>query len=234
MSRTRAVEQAAAEPTLEVEVDLDRASRYGLKPGDVRRATSALVSGITVGALFQEQKVFDVVVWGAPEIRNNLSDIQELMIDTDDDEQVRLGDVAHVRIGQSNSVIRRQGVSRRIDVDADVSGRPLSDVTREVAQRISDVKFPFEYHAQVLGEHVERRSALRSIYAHLAAAAVLIFLLLQAAMGSWRLAALSALGDTGCPVRRAPGRSSRGRDLLASVRCSALSRSSGSPFATRS
>jgi CzcA family heavy metal efflux pump len=188
------LEQVAAEPTLEVEVDLDRAARHGLKPGDIRRATSALVSGITVGALFQEQKVFDVVVWGVPEIRNNLSDINGLMIDTEDDEQVRLGDVARVRIGKADSVIRRQGVSRRIDVDAEVVGRPLSEVMREVARRIGEVKFPFEYHAQVLGEHVERRTALRSIYPHLIVAAVLIFLLLQAALGSWRLATLSALG----------------------------------------
>jgi CzcA family heavy metal efflux pump len=188
------VEQAAAEPTLEVEVDLERAGKHGLKPGDIRRATSALVSGITVGALFQDQKVFDVVVWGAPEIRNNLSDISGLMIDTEDDEQVRLGDVANVRIGKSDSVIRRHGVSRRVDIDADVEGRPLSDVAREVAKRIGEVKFPFEYHAQVLGEHVERRTALRSIYPHLLVAAVLIFLLLQVALGSWWLAGLSVLG----------------------------------------
>jgi Cu/Ag efflux pump CusA len=188
------VEQAAAEPTLEVEVDLERASKHGLKPGDIRRATSALVSGITVGALFQDQKVFDVVVWGAPEIRSNLSDILGLMIDTEDDEQVRLGDVANVRIGKSDSVIRRHGVSRRIDVDADVEGRPLGEVMREVARRIADVKFPFEYHAEVLGEHVERRTALRSIYPHLVVAAVLIFLLLQVVLGSWRLAAASVLG----------------------------------------
>ena len=188
------VEQAAAEPTLEVEVDLERAGKHGLKPGDIRRATSTLVSGITVGALFQDQKVFDVVVWGAPEIRDNLSDIKGLMIDTEDDEQVRLGDVADVRIGKADSVIRRQGVSRRIDIDADVEGRPLSDVAREVGQRIGEVQFPFEYHAQVLGEHVERRTALRSIYPHLIVAAVLIFLLLQVALGSWRLAVLSVLG----------------------------------------
>jgi Cu/Ag efflux pump CusA len=188
------VEQAAAEPTLEVEVDLERASKHGLKPGDIRRATSALVSGITVGALFQDQKVFDVVVWGAPEIRGNLSDIRGLMIDTEDDDQVRLGDVANVRIGKSDSVIRRHGVSRRIDVDADVEGRPLGEVMREVARRIADVKFPFEYHAEVLGEHVERRTALRSIYPHIVVAAVLVFLLLQAALSSWRLAALSVLG----------------------------------------
>lgn len=188
------VEQAAAEPTLEVEVDLERASKHGLKPGDIRRATSALVSGITVGALFQDQKVFDVVVWGAPEIRGNLTDIRGLMIDTEDDDHVRLGDVADVRIGKSDSVIRRHGVSRRIDVDADVEGRPLGEVMREVARRIADVQFPFEYHAQILGEHVERRTALRSIYPHIAVAAVLIFLLLQVALGSWLLAALSMLG----------------------------------------
>ena len=188
------VEQAAAEPTLEVEVDLERAGKHGLKPGDIRRATSALVSGITVGALFQDQKVFDVVVWGAPEIRDNLSDINGLMIDTEDDEQVRLGDVAKVRIGKSDSVIHRQGVSRRVDIDADVEGRPLSDVAREVAKRVGEVKFPFEYHAQVLGEHVERRVALGSIYPHLIVAAVLIFLLLQVALGSWWLAGLSVLG----------------------------------------
>ena len=37
---------------------------------------------ITSGNLFDEQKVFDVVVWGAPEIRQSLSDIEDLLIDT--------------------------------------------------------------------------------------------------------------------------------------------------------
>jgi Cu/Ag efflux pump CusA len=188
------IEQAAAEPALEVEVDVDRAARHGLKPGDVRRAVSTLVSGITVGALFQDQKVFDVIVWGAPHVRENLSRIEDLKIDSDEDKLVRLGDIAHVRVAESDSVIRRVGVSRRVDVDANVSGRPLGEVARDVAQRVAGVPFPFEYHAQVLGEHVERRTALRSIYPHLVTALVVIFLLLQAAMGSWRLAALSILG----------------------------------------
>src|SRR4029077_7495797 len=109
-------------------------------------------------------------------------------------EWVRRGEVASVRTGQADSVIHREGVSRRVDIDADVEGRPLSDVAREVAKRVGEVKFPFEYHAQVLGEHVERRTALRSILPHLIVATVLIFLLLQVALGSWWLAALSLLG----------------------------------------
>ena len=67
-------------------------------------------------------------------------------------------------------------------------------VTQEVARRIKDIALPFEYHAQVLGEHIERKDSLSSLYSYLAAAAIMIFLLLQAVLGSWRLAALSVVG----------------------------------------
>jgi len=180
--------------TIQVEVDLDKAASHDLKPGDVRRATSALMAGITVGALFEEQKVFDVVVWADPKVRNNLSDVENLLIDTESGDQVRLADVAHVRTAPAMNIIRRQGVSRYIDIDADVRGQPLGAVMSDVARRIKDVAFPFEYHAQVLGEYVERRAALGSVYGYLAAAAILILLLLQAALGNWRLAALSIVG----------------------------------------
>ncbi len=188
------VELYAEEPAIEVEVDVERANKYGLKPGDVRRATSSLLSGITVGGLFQEQKVFDVVVWGSPENRSNFSDVANLLLDTESGDQVRLNDVASVRTSPATSVIQRQGVSRFIDVDAEVSGRSVSDVARDVTRQINTVAFPFEYHAQVLGEHVERRAALRSIYGYFVAAAIIGFLMLQAALRSWRLAALSIIG----------------------------------------
>jgi len=188
------VEAQSDKTTIEVKVDLAKAQRHGLKPGDVRRSASSLVSGITVGALFQDQKVFDVVVLGSPEIRANLSDVRDLMIDTETGDQVRLADVAEVRTVASPGVIRRQGVSRRIDVDAEVTNGDVSGVSREVARRIKEVSFPFEYHAQVVGEHFAQRAALASLYSYLAAAAVVGFLLLQAALGSWRLALLALAG----------------------------------------
>ena len=188
------VEPQAEQQVIDVEVDLEKARAYGLKPGDVRRSASALIGGITVGSLFQEQKVFDVVIWGRPNIRNNLNDIQNLMIDTESGTQVRLGDVARVNTVAAPSVLHRQGASRRIDVEADVSGRSLAAVTEEVKQRIKEGAFPFEYHAEVLGEHVERQAAVGSLYGYLVAAAIAVVLLLQAALGSWRLAGLVIVG----------------------------------------
>ena len=188
------VEPQPEQQEISVEVDLDKAREYGLKPGDVRRAASALIGGITVGSLFQEQKVFDVVIWGHPDIRKDLNDVQNLLIDTESGAQVRLRDVARVSSVAAPSVIHRQGVSRRIDVEAAVSGRSVDAVTREARRRIREVAFPFEYHAEVLGEYVERSAAWRSVYSYLIAAVVAIVLLLHAALGSWRLAALLILG----------------------------------------
>ena len=72
----------AEEPQIEIEVDLAAAERYQIKPGDVRRQATTLLSGLRVGNLYEENKVFDVVVWGTPEIRHSLTDIQNLLINT--------------------------------------------------------------------------------------------------------------------------------------------------------
>ena len=78
------VQNLQEEPTIEIEVDLAKAQEVGIKPGDVRRAATTLVSGINVGALFEEQKIFEVQVWGTPEVRNSVSDIENLMLDLPD------------------------------------------------------------------------------------------------------------------------------------------------------
>jgi Cu/Ag efflux pump CusA len=188
------IELQVEEPAIEVKVDVDRAASYGLKPGDIRRATSAIVGGITVGALFEDQKVFDVVVWGRPELRDNIDDVRNLMINSENGSQVRLAQVANVSIAPATSIIRRQGSSRRIDVSAKVDERALGEVADDVAKSIKQIAFPFEHRAEVLGEYKEQRAALRSIYSYMAAAAVLMFLLTQAVLRSWALSALSLLG----------------------------------------
>jgi CzcA family heavy metal efflux pump len=178
------------EPTLEIEVDLDAAERYEIVPGDVRRAAAALLSGIQVGSLFDDQKVFEVVVWGTPEVRHDLSSVEDLAIDTPAGGQVRLGDVADVRIGPSPTVIRHVDVSRSIDVTAAVSGRDVGAVTDDVQQGLSQVDFPMEYHAAIVGGYAAGRAADRQALGFAIAAAIVILLLVQAAIGNWRLAAL--------------------------------------------
>ncbi len=66
------VEQQVEVPQIQVKVDLDAAGRYGLKPGDVRRAAAVLMSGIEVTDIHKEGKVYDVFVWTPPSLRDSV------------------------------------------------------------------------------------------------------------------------------------------------------------------
>jgi Cu/Ag efflux pump CusA len=187
------VELQPQQPTVNVSVDLRAAERYGVVPGDVRRAAATLLSGIGVGSLFEQQKVFDVVVWGTPDTRNSLNSVQDLLIDTRSGGHVRLGKVADVAIASTPTVIRHQDISRSLDVTADVDGRDVGAVAEDVRNAIGQIAFPLEYHAELVGDFAERQAADRRAVAVAIAAAIGIFLLLQAALGSWRLAAVSFL-----------------------------------------
>ncbi|HEX2069868.1 MAG TPA: efflux RND transporter permease subunit [Actinomycetota bacterium] len=185
------VDLPAEEPNVEIQVDLDRAEPFGVKPGDARRAAAALVSGITVGQLFEEQKIFDVVVWGAPEIRDSVEDVRNLRIDAPNGRQVRLGDVADVQVRPNPAVIRHESVQTYLDVTADVVGRDVGAVAGELQRGLQGVEFPLEHHAELLGGFSEQQSARTRVIAVGVAAAIGIFLLLQAAFASWRLAVLA-------------------------------------------
>ncbi len=181
------------EATLETEVNLKAAQEHGLKPGDVRRAAVTMLSGIVVGSLFEDQKVFDVVVWSTPETRHSLSSIRDLNIDTPDGGHVKLGDVAEVRIVPTNSIVRHEACKRYIDIVSDVQDRDLGEVVADIKGRVQEMKFPLEYYASVVGDYAVPRAARLHFLAVSLAAAAGIFFLLQAAVGSWRLASLSFL-----------------------------------------
>ena len=178
------------EPTLMIQVDLAAAERVGLKPGDVRRAATTMLSGLEVGFIFEQQKVFEVVVWGAPELRNSLTSIQALPIQTPAGTYVPLGQIANVTIEPSPSIVQREGVFRFVDVAGSVRGRDLGAVLADVDSRLAAIEFPLEYRAEVMGAAIERQATLTRLLAVSAAVLIGILLLLQAAFGSWRRAVI--------------------------------------------
>jgi CzcA family heavy metal efflux pump len=180
-------------PHVEVELDLAAARQYGLKPGDVRRQSSTLLASEEVSDIFAGGRAYDVHVWSIPSARNSLTDVERLPIDTPDGPQVRLDEVADVRIAPTPNHIERELQSRRIDVGANVEGRDLASVVDEVEDRVDGVRFPREYHAEVLGESTELNAAQDRLLVFGVAAAVAILLLLHAALGSLRLAVLAFL-----------------------------------------
>jgi Cu/Ag efflux pump CusA len=180
-------------PQVDVEVDLAAANRYGLKPGDVRRAAATLVAGEEVGDVYRDGKAYDVQVWSPPEIRTSVTSIENLPLDTPSGEKIRMADVAKISVKPTPNVIERSEGSRRLDVSANVKEGDLAKVVEKLQTDLQSVEFPVGYSADVLGEYAERQAASQRLLVFSIGAVIVVFLLLQAAFRSWRLAILAIL-----------------------------------------
>jgi Cu/Ag efflux pump CusA len=187
------VQPLVQQPTAQIQVDLVAAQKYGLKPGDIRREATTLTSGLIVGNLYEQAKIFDVVVWGGPGPRTDLTDLADLKIDTPSGGLVALKDVATVKVEPQPVAINHNEVSRSLDVIADVSGRTADAVLADVKAKVSSVGVPDRFHLQVLSSAAGRSSSNRTGLAFGSAALIVVFLLLQAAIGYWRRAGLVLL-----------------------------------------
>ena len=177
-------------PKVEVRFDPDRAAAFGLTPGQVRTAAATLVQGTKVGEFYEDQRLFDVVVWGAPEVRRNLDAVRALQVPVANGGLVPLGSVAHVEVTPTPNEITRENGSRRIDVTSNVRGRDLGAVARDIQTRLATLSFQQGYYAEVLGEYAERQASSTRLTLLGIGAVVAIFLILLADFGSGRLATL--------------------------------------------
>ena len=112
-------------PQAQIEVDLDAARRYGVKPGDIRRATATMLASEEVGDIFVGGKAYDVHVWTTPATRDSIDDLAALPIDTPKG-VVPLDRLADVHIVAVPNVIHHESQSRSIDVGANLDGSATS------------------------------------------------------------------------------------------------------------
>ncbi len=191
-------------PQLEVKFKPEAASQFGLTAGDVRRTINTLVNGTKAGEIYEGQKIFDVVVWGTLEQRNNIETIRNMLIDIPNGGRVPLKDVADVYIAPTPNEITRESSSRRIDVTCNTKGKDLGTVARGIEEKLSQISFDEGYHPEILGEYAERQES-QSRLNYLALLSILgIFLILYADFLSYRIALLILISLpfalTGCVI----------------------------------
>ena len=182
------------QPQIEITLDLKKARKYGLKPGDIRRQSSAYIASEEVSDIFTGGRAYDVHVWSIPSSRNSVDDIKALDIDAPTGGKVKLSDVADVSIRQTPNTIQRDGQSRRVDVITNLKpGASLGKAVDSVRSRVHAMNLPEGYTVEILGEGDELKAARTSLLVFGLLALATIFFLLQAAFGSARLAAMAGL-----------------------------------------
>jgi CzcA family heavy metal efflux pump len=180
-------------PEISVQVNLAAAHEHGIKPGDVRRATSTLVNGEEIGDIHIHNRTYDIQVWSTPKTRSSLTSIQNLPIDTPSGKTVRLADVAEVAIKPTPNFVAHENLMRYIDVGGNVEGRDLGSVANDVRAAVKKVEFPHEYIPTVMGEITERETAAKRVRWMSIVSLLGVFLILHASFKSLRLATLAMI-----------------------------------------
>src|SRR3954447_5453335 len=129
-------------PHIQVQTDVAKAREVGLTAGEIRRQTSAMIASEEVSDIFAGGRAYDVHVTAIPSARDSITDVENMQLDTPSGGRVKLSDVATVTMGPTPNAIERANQSRRIDVGANVAGRPLNEVVDDVEKRLEGVTFP--------------------------------------------------------------------------------------------
>lgn len=187
------VESQVLVPQVEIRLKDQALAQFGLSAGQVRRMTTTLLKGSKVGEVYESQKRIDVVVWGAEASRADLVAIGNLGLDTSGGQQVRLRDVAEISVIPMPNEIKREAASRRLDITANVKGKSLSEVAKQVESQIGAIQFPHGYYPVFLGEYQTQKEASFRLYSLGALALLGILLIIYSDFKSMRMTLMAFL-----------------------------------------
>ena len=179
------VEQVGGLPQVRVAVDREAAARVGLTPGEIVRAVRVGLVGEAFSQVWIGQRRFDLVLRAQDDRRRDATAIRTLLLDGHDGTKIPLGQVARIEEAFGPAAVRREAGSRRIAVEATVSGRDLGSTADEVRARLErSLKLRPGYFFDVGGRVESQARATRALLVSGAVALLAVFVLLYLALGS--------------------------------------------------
>jgi cobalt-zinc-cadmium resistance protein CzcA len=181
-------EQITGQPVLEIQVDQEATSRYGVPARHVLEIVETL-GAKKIGEIREEQRRFELMVRVAERYRTDPDAVGRILVPTAGGQRIPLSLLTTIRQVEGPSTITREWQKRRIVVQCNVTGRDIGSFVHEVRNRLkNDLSLPPGYHIAYGGqfEHLER--ARKRLMIVVPMALTLILLLLYASTRS--------LGDT--------------------------------------
>ena len=176
---------------IDVDINRDAAARYGLNIADVQSIVSAAIGGDNIGETVEGLQRFPINVRYPREVRDSVEKLRQLSVLTERGAQIRLGDVAAIRIADGPPMLKSENARLSGWVYVDIRERALSDVVRDMQQAVAkEVKLPPGYSIAWSGqfEYLERATAKLKVV--VPATLLIIFVLLYLTFNRFDEAAL--------------------------------------------
>ena len=180
------VEQTTGLPVLTINIDRDKAARYGLNVGDVQDTIAVAVGGRKAGTLYEGDRRFDMVVRLSDAMRKDIDGLSALLIPVpalsgaaNQIGFIALQDVASLDLVLGPNQVSRENGKRLVIVSANVRGRDIGSFVSEAGEVIErDVQVPAGYWTSWGGQFEQLQSAAKRLQIVVPVALLLVFGLL--------------------------------------------------------
>ncbi|MDP4222067.1 MAG: efflux RND transporter permease subunit, partial [Bacteroidota bacterium] len=143
------------------------------------RNLKAAFAGSKAGVVFDEEKRFDLVVRLDKDYRQNLEDIDNLLVALPGGGQIPFDNLASIEIKSGPAQVSRENTKRRISVGFNVRGRDVQTVISEVSGLIDkNMKLPTGYYITYGGQFQNLEAAKARLSVAVPVALLMIFILL--------------------------------------------------------
>ncbi len=164
---------------VDIDIDRDRAARYGLNVADVQSLVSAAIGGENIGETIEGLQRFPINVRYPRELRDSLEGLRSLPILTERGAQIRLSDVAQVKVTDGAPMIRSENARPSGWVYVDIRGRDLRSVVHDMQRAVADlVTLPPGYSIAWSGQFEYLERAQKRLAMVVPAMLMIIFIML--------------------------------------------------------
>lgn len=165
-------------PQLVIDIDRERAARYGLNVSDVQDVIEAALAGKAATQIWEGERKFAVAV-RLPEERRAIAQLSSTPLATPDGGYITLGAVTHIRQASGAMNIAREAGRRTMAIGIFIKGRDMGSVVADMKKRVADnVKVPDNYAVNWSGEFENQERAMQRLSVVVPISLLLIFVLL--------------------------------------------------------
>ena len=166
-------------------------ARWGFTPADAAEQVRNAIFGEKVAVVNEGVNIYDIVVRLAPEHRERIQQVKDLMLRGRGGALVRLREVADVGLEKASNLISRENAQRKAVISCNVSeGHNLGDLIEQVRGLVDPIIAKYGYTVSYGGQFEAQQSASKTLYVSGTLIAVVMLLLLNMSFGSTKAAVL--------------------------------------------
>ena len=165
-------------PEYQVDFDREKLALNGLNIATASNYLSNRINGLTASLYREDGEEYSIVVGYAPEYRQSIEDVENIMIYNNQGQAIRVKDLGKVVERYTPPTIERKNRQRIITVSSTVSGTTLDKAVNDIKAELKKVDIPSDITTTIAGSFKDQQESFGDLGSLLLIIVLLVFVVM--------------------------------------------------------